>query len=241
MRLLANLFHQPWREIVFTATYLYNCIPQASNNWKSPYEAFHNYMFDKEKVSSLQKPLLYHIRAYGCKAFVMIKSEKDFQYRRKRRKLDFKTHIDFLVGYKLTTIYKIWMSYKKKMVSVRDIIFDRDEVWNGMPLQHIIKDIKQLDDAIEIIELPQTDKLEDIQLNKDLEESEIICQIDHKLEDLDLDANNTADNIDKLAEDEKWAQNQYFSPDPSILEAFLANSISILVASHDQFEHLMPD
>ena len=96
-----------------------------------------------------------------------------------------------------------------------------------------------MDEAIQIIELPQMDKLEDIQLNEDLEvESEITRQIDH--EEKDLDANNitTETNTDKLAEnkDQEWAQNQYPTPDLSVLEAFLANSSSMpidnLVSQH---------
>ena len=245
MRLSANLPHRLWREIVSTATYLYNRTPRASNNWKSPYEAFHSYVFDKEKVSGPRKPLLHHLRAYGCKAFVMIKSKGDPQYRQKRRKLDPKAHIVFLVGYESTSIYRVWVPLKKKVVSVRDVIFDEDEVWDGAPLKLTANDIRELNDAIEIVELPQTDELEDIQLNEDLEELEITRQTDHDAEELDaedLDADDIAANVDKLAEDEEWAQNQYPTPDSSVLEAFLANSISMPVAGHDPVErHSVPD
>ena len=186
MRLSANLPHKLWREIVSTAIYLYIQTPQALNDWKSPYEAFHSYVFGKEKVSGAQKPLLHHFRAYGCKAYVLIKSIGDPQYCKKRRKLGAKAHIDFFVGYKSTNIYRIWVPHKKKVVSVRDVIFNEDEIWDGMPLQHTINKIKKLDEAIQVIELPQINELEDIQLSKDLEdESEITRQTDHKIEDLD--------------------------------------------------------
>ena len=43
-----------------------------------------------------------------------------------------------------------------------------------------------MDEAIQVIELLQIDKLEDIQLSENLEvKSEIIHQTDHKIEDLD--------------------------------------------------------
>ena len=51
MRLSASLPHKLWREIIGTATYLYNRTPRHSNDWKSPYEAFHTYIFKKEEVS----------------------------------------------------------------------------------------------------------------------------------------------------------------------------------------------
>ena len=89
-----------------------------------------------------------------------------------------------------------------------------------------------MDKAIQVIELPQIEKLEDIQLSEDLEdESEITRQTDHKI--VDLDANNFVAETDtyKLAEDEdqEWAQNQYLTSDLSVLEAFLANSTSMPV------------
>ncbi len=66
------------------------------------------------------------------------------------------------------------------MVSVRDVIFNEDEVWDRMPLQRTADEIKELDEAIQVIELLQADELEDIQLSEDLEvESEITRQTDH--------------------------------------------------------------
>ena len=77
IRLFKNLPHKLWREIVAAATYLYNRTPPASNNWRSSYKAFHTYVFEKEEVSGPQKPLLHHLRAYRCKAYVLIESKSD--------------------------------------------------------------------------------------------------------------------------------------------------------------------
>ncbi len=232
MRLSANLPQKLWREIVSTATYLYNRTSRASNDWKSPYKAFHSYVFDKEEVFGSRKPHLHHLRAFGCKTYVLIKSKGDPQYRQKRRKLDAKAHIGFFVGYESTNINRIWVPNKKRVVSVRDVIFNEDEVWDGLPLQRKADEIKELDEAIQVIELPQADKLEDIQLSEDLEvESEITHQTDHQEEDLEADNIAVENDTDKLAEeeDQEWAQNQYPTPDSSVLEAFLANLASMLV------------
>ena len=135
---------------------------------------FHSYVFDKEEVSGPRKPLFHHLKAFGCKFYVLIKSKEDPQYRQKRRKLDAKALNGFLVGYESKNIYRIWVPNKKRVVSVRDVIFNEDEVWDGMPLQRTAEEIKELDEAIQVIELPQADELEDIQLSEDLEvESEI--------------------------------------------------------------------
>ncbi len=95
-----------------------------------------------------------------------------------------------------------------------------------MLLQRTADEIIALDEAIQGIELPQADKLEDIKRSEDLEvESEITRQTDHKAEDLDADNIAAKTNTDKQAEDEdqEWAQNQYLTSDFSVLEAFLAN------------------
>ena len=124
------------------------------------------------------------------------------------------------------------MPHKKRVVSVRDVIFNEDEVWDGMPLQRTAEEIKELDEAIQVIELPQADELEDIQLSEDLEvESKITRQTDHEEEDLDADNIAAETDTDKLAEDEdqEWAQNQYPTLNPSVLKVFLANSASMPV------------
>lgn len=77
MRLSANLPHKLWREIVITAIYLYNKMPQASNGWSSSYKTFYIYVFDKEEVSNPRKPQLHHFKAYGYRCYVLIKSKGD--------------------------------------------------------------------------------------------------------------------------------------------------------------------
>ncbi len=124
------------------------------------------------------------------------------------------------------------MPNKKRAVSVRDVIFNEDEALDVMPLQRTAEEINELSEAIQVIELPQVDELEDIQLSEDLEvESEITRQTDHEAEDLDVDNIAGETDTDKLAEeeDQEWAQNQYPTPDSSVLEAFLANSASMPV------------
>ncbi len=145
--LSANLRYKLWKNIVFTAIYLYNRTPLASKGWKSPYKAFHSYVFDKEEVSGPRKPHLHHLRVLGCKAYVLIKLKKDFHYHPKRRKLDAKAHISSLIGSKLTNIYRIWMPNKKRVVSIWDLIFKEDEIWDGMSLERTADKIKESDET----------------------------------------------------------------------------------------------
>src|SRR6266436_6109122 len=77
MRLSGKLPHALGREIIASAVYLYNRTPRQSLDWKSPYEAFHNVTMPAEGVSGLRKPALNHLKAYGCQAYVLIKSAGD--------------------------------------------------------------------------------------------------------------------------------------------------------------------
>ncbi len=101
-----------------------------------------------------------------------------------------------------------------------------------MPLQQIIDEIKKLNESILVSELPQADKLEDIQLSEDMEvQSEITRRTNHEEEDLNVNNIAADTNINQLAEDEdqELANDQYPTSDPSVLEAFLANLASMPV------------
>ena len=210
MRLSANLPHKLWREIISTAGYLYNQTPRASNDWKSPYKAFHTFVFEQEGVSGPQKSQLHHLKAYGCKAYVLIKSKGDANRPSKHQKLDAKAHIGFLVGYESTNIYRIWIPHKRKVISARDVIFNEDEVWDQKPIRFSPDEIQELNDAVEVVEVPQTEDQEDIQLAKDLEAdpNPITHQTNHEMDNLEEAKQAERDEL-------AWSQGQYPTPDPS--------------------------
>lgn len=120
------------------------------------------------------------------------------------------------------------------MISVCDVIFNEKEVWDGRLIQRTPDEIKQMDEAIKILQVPESET-EDIHLGEDVKdmelESTITHQADHEMDNLDTDAVVNKDNLEKQAEidDFAWAEGQYSSPDPSILGAFLANSVGLPV------------
>jgi hypothetical protein len=72
MRLDANLSWELWPEVTRAAVYLYNRTPNYANHWKTPYKIFFTRVaFSNGIVTSLRKPHLSHLKAYGCKAFTM--------------------------------------------------------------------------------------------------------------------------------------------------------------------------
>ena len=208
----------------------------------SPYKAFHNYVVDKKKVSGPWKLLLHYLRVYGCKAYTLIKSKNDPQYFCKCHKLDAKAHISFFVSYKLTNIYRVWIPHKKNVISVWDVIFDKNKVWDSKPIISIFDKIRELDKAIEIVEVPPSEEIENIYFQEDIDielELTITRQTNYKAENLDTDDINTKNIANKLAKDKdkKWVQNQYPTLDFLVLNAVLANSVSMPVINLAPNEH----
>ncbi|KAL5371266.1 hypothetical protein DPSP01_014784 [Paraphaeosphaeria sporulosa] len=130
MRLDANLSWELWPEVTRAAVYLYNRTPNYANNWKTPYEIFFTRVaFSNGIVTSLRKPNLAHLKAYGCKAFAMT----DDTHRGKSRlqRLDPKAWVGYLVGYRSSNIYRIWIPSLAKVISTRDVVFDEQSIFNG--------------------------------------------------------------------------------------------------------------
>jgi len=144
-----------------------------------------------EGVTGPRKPVLSHLRAFGCKAYTLIKSKGDPDYPGRLQKLAPRAHIGYLIGYESTSIYRVWIPYKKKVISTRDVIFNEREFFDGKPIRVSQELASSLDETIEKITIPEKESLEEIQLQpeealeigEDLEEIEQLRDI----EDIDYE------------------------------------------------------
>ena len=157
MRLGANLPWELWPEITRSAVYLHNRTPNYANNWKTPYEVFFTRTaLNNGIVTSAKKPHLAHLKVYGCKAFAMT----DDTHRGKSRlqRIDPKGWIGYLVGYRSSNIYRIWIPSLAKVISTRDVIFDENSIFDGKVedlmdnLMH--STLEEIADLVRTIELP---------------------------------------------------------------------------------------
>jgi hypothetical protein len=80
-----------WAEAILAAAYIRNHLPSQSLNSKTPHEAWTD-----------QKPLIHHVRKWGCKVYRHINKKTG------RKKLHKKSMIGFLVGYQPGGIYRIY-------------------------------------------------------------------------------------------------------------------------------------
>jgi hypothetical protein len=139
MRIGAKLPYALWPEVNRAAVYLYNRSPRCSSKWITPYDAFHTFLAQRDKISlDPKKPQQAHLKTYGCKAFAMTKEAQLKKIRLQR--FDPKAWIGFLVGYDSTNNYRIWNPSLNKVVSTRDVVFNEDAFFSG--------DVQQLKDDL---------------------------------------------------------------------------------------------
>lgn len=103
----AGLPQRFWAEALATAAYLRNRSPTKALEKKTPYEAWTG-----------EKPVVDHLRAFGCQAFAHIPKDE-------RKKLDAKSRRCILLGYgNETKGYRLYDQQKGKMFLSRDVEFN---------------------------------------------------------------------------------------------------------------------
>ena len=161
MLLAANLPWKLWPEVVQAAAYLFNMSPNERNDLHSPNEVldlwFRQYFrwYDVLQVREATvdlRPSWKGIYAYGCKAYPLIKSREAGQ-RRRMFKVEGRAHIGYLVGYKASNIYRIWVPQLHRVISTRNVRFNEQEFYEPKDEK---KDAIPIPVASEMVELLHT-------------------------------------------------------------------------------------
>lgn len=180
LRQSAGLPEQPttlpaylWPELFEAATYLLNRSPIRGFEWQTPYGVLGMFLGLMDP-----RPVVSHLVAYGCRAYVLDKRIDKLDRTEPRAK------IGFLVGYKSRTIFRVWIPQEKKVISARDVTFDESRFYNPVldnykPLGQVIytRPVPQLqitevsDEEEETQEPDQTDQ-EPQDQNRTIQESE---------------------------------------------------------------------
>lgn len=149
--------------------------------------------------------------------------------------LEPRASIGFLVGYVSTNIYRIWIPHKKKVISARDVLFDEESFFDGKRIPFTDELIRELDEAIQVIEVQQDPDPDPIEEDEPLPEGvgeEIGNQADQEDEDImDLEEEETTLEV------EDKAGTAYQTPPASV---FLANSSNLPVKSEGVDEPNLP-
>jgi reverse transcriptase-like protein/Pol polyprotein len=182
MRLSGKLPHDLWVEIINTAIYLHNRTPRADFSWVSPYERFYTWLTDNREIAGRRQPQLAHLKAYGCKAYVMTADAK--QKKKRLQKLNSRAHIGYLVGYDSTNIFRVWIPHRGEVISSRDVIFDEDEFFDGKKVDLDNNMVMTLDEYVHQVRLPGQ-----------ASRNEVVLQEDDEIVDWDLGGSDQPDGL----------------------------------------------
>ena len=203
MRISARLPHSLWRHVIESACYLRNRTPLSRNDWKSPYEQVFNKL-----------PSVSHLRAYGCRAYAMTAAAQLKTNRRK--KLDPRAQLGYLVGYASTNIFKIWVPHKDKVILTRDVLFDENTFFDNK-LQ-----LDLLDSVKELIEDFESSKVQPSIWEDDSEEEDSIDQLedpfDEDYQPSELGSEQDSQQDDQQEEDLQEEDQGLLTPPPSDID-----------------------
>ena len=164
-------------------------------------------------------------------------------------KLDFHVHIEFFVEYVFINVYHVWISHKQKIISVWNVIFDEQQMWNEKTIKYIIKNIKQFDETISVIKILHINKIKNQQFDENnlknisnylIHNSTILTKTDETDMTIKKDADEVANEKNKQNKQNElnWMTNQYFNSDSFIIETIFIQFIFITFNAIVHFEKM---
>ena len=109
IRIQIKLSLNLWPEIIKTATYIVNKTSIKRYGWKIPFE-------DITKA----QPDLRHLYIYKCKAYALNKNIS------RKKKLKKQAHINYLIDYNSTNIFRIWIPSRSRVIRTKNVLFDEN-------------------------------------------------------------------------------------------------------------------
>src|SRR5438046_1574311 len=95
------------------------------------------------------------------------------------RKLTLRAHIGYLVGYKSSNIFYIWVPAKQQVISSRDVNFDEMRLYNLTKPILLSQLQEKVDYTQEVIKFPQqTEELSGLSINSDSDTNETETEAD---------------------------------------------------------------
>lgn len=141
LRIQSGLSESFWNQAVDAAIYILNRLIRRSKEWKAPIQILNEWLRENRPewshLDEDQKIDLRHIRAFGCKAFVMTRRTM----LGKNQKLEERAHIGYLVGYISSTQYLIWVPSLKRsaLFNSSHVTFDESEFFKDRDIEEMDK------------------------------------------------------------------------------------------------------
>jgi hypothetical protein len=162
MRVGANLPESLWPEVTKAAVWLYNMSPSTAHGMRSPNEVIlqwfrGNFRFVEPSMVNARtrdlRPNWNGIFAYGCRAYPLLQERAAGLDRRGFKVLP-RGHIGYLVGYRATNIYRIWVPSLSRVISTRDVRFDEHTFYTPNTEGQVGQPVEVLRALIETLNVP---------------------------------------------------------------------------------------
>ncbi|KAJ6780944.1 hypothetical protein PWT90_01693 [Aphanocladium album] len=124
-----------WNTACAHAVYLLNRRPRKTRGWKSPIEIVNDWLRvnrpEWSHLSEDQRPDVRHLRAYGCKAYVLTKD----RLKGLATKLEARAHIGYLIGITSSTQYQVWIPSLRRhtIFNTSHVTFDETKFFKDDP------------------------------------------------------------------------------------------------------------
>lgn len=151
MREGAGLPEELWPEVVQAAAYLHGMSPRKRNEWKSPNEVLNNWFKQwfrwwspniTHALTADLRPNWSGVYAYGCKAYPLQKLRERGEHRRDYKVRE-RGHVGYLVGYRASNLYRVWVPELDRVITTRNVRFDEDSFYKP-PQEQTPQQIAQL-------------------------------------------------------------------------------------------------
>ncbi|KAH6242081.1 hypothetical protein HBI42_243440 [Parastagonospora nodorum] len=164
MRTSANLPNELWPEILDAAAWLHGMSPTAMHGYRSPNEVLDSWFRQyfryyepaviRSRTADL-RPDWSGIYAYGCRAYPL-NLDRAAGTRHRFFKTNPRGHIGYLVGYRASNIYRIWIPLLNQVITTRNVRFDESRFFQGKNDENMEKE-----SALEVADILHDGELDD--------------------------------------------------------------------------------
>jgi hypothetical protein len=148
-----------WPDVLEAAAWLHAMSPAERKGWKTPNEVLNQWFQSYFKwyqpallrsATADLRPDWTHTYAYGCRAYPLNKDRAAGRHKREF-KVNPRGHIGYLVGYRASNIYRIWIPTLDRVITTRNVVFDERTFFvdksQELPREEAVKVADALDEV----------------------------------------------------------------------------------------------
>jgi len=187
-------------EAISTAAYLHTCSPSRPLQHQTPYEM----------LNQGRKPIIHHLRRFGCQAYKLVPPPQ-----RKQRRFGERSRLCTMIGYvhDATTMWRLWDTVEKRMITASNVIFDEETIVGDVGFEDVLKgvlpeEVYTDEESEELEERLPSARLEERLPSKMLEERQPSERLDKILPSETLEERQPSEMLEARLTDESLVENE---------------------------------